>query len=150
MENTHHYEVDIHWSGKFEGELSSPLVPLQIPVAIPDDFPNGIKGVWSPEHLLIAAVNSCIMVTFITIAANSKIPFIRYDSNVKGIVEKLVNGLKFTSIIIVPTVVITTGQDDHKIRHLFEMTEKACAISNSLSDRIKLEPLVVFEPILSN
>jgi len=44
-------------------------------VATPPQFPKGIERVWSPEHLFTAAVNSCLMTTFLSIAENSKLEF---------------------------------------------------------------------------
>jgi len=35
-----------------------------IEVATLPEFPKGIPGIWSPEHLFTAAVSSCLMTTF--------------------------------------------------------------------------------------
>jgi organic hydroperoxide reductase OsmC/OhrA len=60
----HTYEVDLKWTSKSKGLLSSPDLQNGIEVAIPPEFPGGIKGVWSPEHLFVASLNSCLMTTF--------------------------------------------------------------------------------------
>lgn len=58
-----------------KGIMSSPILPLKIEVATPPEFPKGMEGIWSPEHLLVAAVNSYLMTTFLAIAENSKLEF---------------------------------------------------------------------------
>ncbi len=53
--------------------FSSPVLNTKIEVATPPEFPKGIAGIWSPEHLLVAAVSSCLMTTFLAVAENSKL-----------------------------------------------------------------------------
>jgi organic hydroperoxide reductase OsmC/OhrA len=59
-----------------KGKLCSPELSKEngpcIEVATPPEFPKGMPGIWSPEHLFTAAVSSCLMTTFLAIAENSK------------------------------------------------------------------------------
>ncbi len=73
MNSTHHYEVDLVWTLDRKGVISSPVLPTTLEVATPPEFPKGIPGIWSPEHLLVGAVNACYMTTFLAIAENSKL-----------------------------------------------------------------------------
>ncbi len=68
--DAHYYNVDLNWIADRKGIISSPELVQKIEVATPPQFTNGIEGVWSPEHLLTAAVNSCFMTTFLAIADN--------------------------------------------------------------------------------
>jgi organic hydroperoxide reductase OsmC/OhrA len=52
--------------------MSSPELNNKIEVATPPQFPKGVQGIWSPEHLFTAPVNSCFMTTFLAIAENSR------------------------------------------------------------------------------
>ena len=76
MSTPFHYEVDLVWQSDRKGTISSPVLSNTIEVATPPEFPKGMPGIWSPEHLLVAAVNSCYMTTFLAIAENSKLPFV--------------------------------------------------------------------------
>lgn len=76
---THSYEVNLHWDSERKGTLSSPVLPTKIEVATPPDFPKGMKDIWSPEHLFVGAVNSCLMATFLAVAENSKFGFISFE-----------------------------------------------------------------------
>lgn len=142
MNEKHQYEVNIHWESERKGILSSPVLPTQIEVATPPDFPKGMANIWSPEHLFIAAVNSCLMTTFLAIAENSKIEYISFESNAVGIVE-LINGkYMVTEIILKPKLVIPSTQHADRANRILEMSEKACLISNSITSKITLESIV--------
>lgn len=70
MESEHSYEVSVNWDAGRKGTLSSPVLNTTIEVATPPQFPKGIEGVWSPEHLFVAAVNGCLMTTFLHLHVN--------------------------------------------------------------------------------
>ena len=142
MNETHSYEVNLQWNYGTKGTLSSSILPTEIEVATPPDFPNGIAGIWSPEHLFVASVNACLMATFLAIADNSKIDFISFQSNAVGKVEKLEGKLSITEITIEPTLVVSTLGNEERIRHIFQMSEKACAVSNSIRSKISLVPTI--------
>lgn len=63
----HNYNVEINWENSRKGIMCSPELNKKngvcIEVATPLEFPKGIEGIWSPEHLFVAAVSSCLMTT---------------------------------------------------------------------------------------
>jgi peroxiredoxin-like protein len=142
MNDQHNYEVNLQWNNDRKGTLSSPVLPNQIEVATPPDFPKGMAGIWSPEHLFVAAVNSCLMTTFLAIAENSKIEFISFESNALGIVEQVDGKYAVTEIILKPKLVIPPSQHEDRAKRVIEMSEKACLISNSIKTKITLEPII--------
>ena len=87
MSNTHFYDVNVQWISDRKGIMSSSVLSNKIEVATPPEFSNGMANVWSPKHLLVAAVNSCLMTTFLAIAENSKLEFIKFDSKATGKLE---------------------------------------------------------------
>lgn len=145
MEETHQYEVNLQWNSESRGTLSSPVLPQQIEVAIPPGFPQGIPGIWSPEHLFIASVNACLMTTFLVIAKNSKLDFIRFESSAVGKAEKVDGMYQITEITLKPVLVIPDTMRVNRATHILEMSEKNCLISNSVKTTIHLEPDVIIE-----
>jgi organic hydroperoxide reductase OsmC/OhrA len=85
----HNYEVSVAWLADRKGVMTSPELTTSVEVATPPQFPKGMEGIWSPEHLFVAAVNSCLMTTFLSIAENSKFEYISFKSKAIG---KLRNG----------------------------------------------------------
>ena len=76
----HTYDVNLTWKENRKGTLSSPVLEQSIEVVTPPEFPKGIEGLWSPEHLFTAAVNSCMMTTFLAIAENFKLAFTAFTA----------------------------------------------------------------------
>jgi len=142
MNEMHKYEVNLLWNNDTKGTLSSPVLPNNIEVATPPDFPKGMEGIWSPEHLFVASINACLMATFLAITDNSKLEFISYQSNAVGKVEKVEGKYTVTEITIKPVLVIPSTENEEKIKRIFEMSEKACAISNSIKSKIILLPVI--------
>jgi peroxiredoxin-like protein len=139
---THTYEVNLRWDSERKGTLSSPVLPTEIEVATPPDFPKGMKDIWSPEHLFVGAVNSCLMATFLAVAENSKFDFISFECNAVGIVETVDKKLMVTRITLKPKVVIQSIEHEEQLKKILEMSERQCLISNSITTNISLEPII--------
>ncbi len=65
------YKNSINWLAEKRGLLSS-LGKPNIEVATPPEF-RGHVGIWNPEDLFVASVNSCIMTTFLYYAERERI-----------------------------------------------------------------------------
>jgi peroxiredoxin-like protein len=137
------YDVDVKWTSNRRGLLSSKELDNKIEVATPPDFPNGIPGVWSPEHLLVAAASSCLMTTFLSIAEKTKLEFISYESRATGKLELTDEGFYINEIILKPKVVIKNEADIEKTIKLVEKAELNCLISKSIKSKVVLETEVV-------
>ena len=147
MENLHQYEVNVEWTQDRKGTISSPDLTQKIEVATPPDFPKGEPKIWSPEHLFVAAVNSCLMNTFFAIAENSDFKYISFKSNAIGKVEKIDNKYLVTEIKLKPVLTIADTADADKALRVIEMSEKNCLISNSITSKIILEPEIVVNDV---
>jgi hypothetical protein len=97
---------------------------------------------WSTSSVF--AINACLMATFLAIANNSKVEFSSFQSDATGKVEKIDGKYAVTEITITPKLVIPAHGDEERIRHIFQMSEKACAISNSIKSKINLMPEIAF------
>jgi peroxiredoxin-like protein len=140
MDTAHHYEVKLNWESERKGLMSSPVLTTNIEVATPPEFPKGIPGIWSPEHLLVAAVNSCLMTTFLAIAENSKFDFINFESKADGKLEKVDGKLMISEIILSPALTISKEGDKEKALRILQKSEAACLISNSVKSNIFFQP----------
>ncbi len=136
------YEVKVNWKKDRKGILCSRNLQSKIEVATPPEFPKGIAGVWSPEHLMVAAVNSCLMTTFLAVAENSKFDFINFESSANGKLEKIDGKYVISEIILSPIVSIADPEDKSKAEKVLQKAETACIISNSIKSKIIFEPQV--------
>ena len=145
MNTEHLYEVGLNWSGSRMGTLSSPDLTEPINVATPPQFPGGMENIWSPEHLFTAAVNSCLMTTFLAIAENSKLEFSSFTCKSKGKLEQVDGKFLMTEVILEPTVIIAHEQDREKAQRVLQKSETACLISNSVKSKIIFQPSVIVD-----
>ena len=142
------YEVNLKWTVNRKGVLSSPKLPQQIEVATPPEFPKGMEGVWTPEHLFVASINGCLMTTFLAIAENSKLEFIRFESNAVCNIAIIEGKHTITEIILKPKVTIPHTQKTDRAIHILEMSKRACLISNTIKATILMEPEINVEKVL--
>ncbi len=140
----HYYNVDLTWTADRKGEMTSPELQTSIEVATPPPFPKGVDGIWSPEHLLTAAVSSCFMTTFLAIAENSKLEFVSLQCSAKGKLEQIEGKYLMTEMIIEPVLTIAREQDKERAERILHKSEAACLISNSIKAARTLIPTVRF------
>lgn len=138
----HNYEVNLSWVKDRKGTISSPVLTQSIEIATPPEFPKGIEGVWSPEHLFAAAVNSCLMTTFLAVAENSKLDFVSLNSTAIGKLDKVDGKYMMTEIVLRPILVIKDPEQQERAMRILEKSEKACLISNSIKSAIVFEPVI--------
>ena len=149
---SHHYHVDITWNSERKGVMCSPELHAVfgsetcMEVATPPQFPKGMAGVWSPEHLMTAAVSSCLMTTFLAIAENSRLEFKNFDVKSKGKLDKVEGLLMMSEITLEPTVVIYDEKDIRKAEKVLEKAERACLISNSIKSQVHMLTKIIVEP----
>lgn len=139
----HLYEVEVEWHKEREGELKS-VGLANLKVSSPPEF-KGVEGVWTPEHLFVASVNSCFMLTFLAIAETSKLAFQSFNSQAQGKLEKLPGlGYQITEITLKVKLVVNEQVDLERASRILEKAEKNCFISNSIKTTVKLEREVSF------
>ena len=142
MENTHYYDVNVSWTADRKGTLSSPVLNDTFEVA-PPEFPGGMEGIWSPEHLFVASVNSCLMTTFLAIAEFSKFEYLSFSVDAKGKLEKVDGKFMMSEIELKPVLEINDAEKEAKGIRIIEKAEAACLISNSIKTNIILTPKVI-------
>lgn len=140
----HYYNVNVNWKSDRKGDLSSPELSTTFEVATPPQFPKGMPDIWSPEHLFTAAVSSCLMTTFLSIAENSKLEFISFACPAKGKLEQVDGKFLMTEVILEPIVVVTKEADKEKAERILHKAEAACLISNSVKAKVTMNPTIKF------
>lgn len=148
----HQYNVKISWTQDRKGLMCSPeLLNSEsnetncIEVATPPEFDKGIANIWSPEHLFTAAVSSCLMTTFLAIAEYSKLEFVSFKCNSKGILEKVDGKFKITEVLLFPEVVIKEESKRERTERILDKSEKACLISNSITSKVTMQSKIIVQ-----
>lgn len=151
---THRYNVDLTWTANRKGLLSStevtevPFNGIPIEVATPPQFPAGMPGIWSPEHLFTAAVSSCFMTTFLAIAENSKLAFTDFSCAAEGKLEMIDGLLMMSEVALSPVVTITDELQRERANKVLDKTFKNCLISNSIKSKVTMSSRVEVSEVL--
>jgi|SRR5580765_219517 len=141
MENQLAYRVTATWEGAGKGKVRAHEIAPTIHFSTPPEF-NGDPGYWTPEHFLLAAVASCYMTIFHVLAEMSTLEFLGIGLLAEGKLGLPDGNLRFTEIVLKPTLTITQGQDRELADRLLEKAQQGCRIARSLVCPVHLEPLV--------
>jgi peroxiredoxin-like protein len=114
----------------------------ELRTAPPLDF-DGPGDAWSPEHLLLAAVETCFLFTLQAVARASKLEFRSLELSGEGTVNRKDGVTRFTEIVLRPRLRLSADGDRERAIRVLEKSEKACLVSASLSTPIRLEPEIV-------
>jgi len=137
----HRYEVRLSGGPTGYATVSTGGVP-DLRSAPPLDY-DGPGDAWSPEHLLLAAVETCFLFTLRAVAKASHIEFVALDLSSEGTVDRRDGITRFTEIVLRPRLRIPPGTDRDRALSVLQKSEKACLVSASLATPVRLEPELV-------
>ena len=137
----HVYDVRLTGGPTGYATVSVSGVP-ELRSAPPLDF-DGPGDAWSPEHLLLAAVETCFLFTLRAVALASRIEFASLELSATGRVDRQDGVMRFTEIVLRPKLALGPGADRDKALRALEKSEKTCLVSASLATPIRLEPEIV-------
>ena len=134
----HTYTVSISGGPAGHATLCSAGVP-DLGTDAPVDF-GGPGDAWSPEQMLLGAVEACFVLTFRAIARASGIEFTSIAVDGQGVVDRANGRMCFTEIVLRPRLALPAGIDAARVRRTLEKAERDCLVSASLSVPVRLEP----------
>jgi organic hydroperoxide reductase OsmC/OhrA len=136
------YETHLYWKGRRRGLLEVAELPPVVTSA-PPEF-QGEPGYWTPEHLLVAAVESCMMTTFLAIAEKSRLEVVSYRSSALATLERIDGGgLGFTRVLVRPIVKLHREEDREKARRVLDKAEQNCFVSKAMSVPVQYDASIV-------
>jgi len=134
------YRTKVTWLEERKGELAAEGKP-SFQVATPPEF-KGHAGIWTPEDLFVAAVNTCILTTFLAITEKHGIEFLRYDSEAEGTLEMVEGKFMFSRVTVRPKVIVASQEMVASIERAIVGAAKRCFISESLKSEVVVGPEV--------
>lgn len=137
----HVYEVELTGGANGYAKLSAAGIP-ELQSAPPADF-DGPGDAWSPEHLFLAAIETCFLFTLRSVARASKLEFFSLELSGQGKVDRKDGTTRFTEIVLRPRLRLSATADKDRALRILEKSEKACLVSSSLATPIRLEPEVL-------
>lgn len=137
------YKADATWTSERVGMLSGTGKP-NIVVGSPPEF-KGKPDNWAPEELLVGSVNTCILLTFLTLAQGRGLIPASYESEADGLLENVDGKYLITEMTIRPRITVKSQADEGPIREAIESAESRCFMSNSVKAKVTVIPEVIVE-----
>lgn len=101
----------------------------------------GDPSITNPEELLVAALSSCHMLTFLAIAANKGLIVDQYIDDAFGILGKNSEGrMALTHVTLRPKIIFSANPPDTQtLEAIHEKAHANCFIANSVCCEVKVE-----------
>ena len=138
------YKANTAWSSARWGTLSASGKP-NIVVGSPPEF-KGEPDIWAPEELLVGSVNTCMMLTFLTLAQAGGLTPVGYESEAEGLLENVDGKYRITEVAVRPRVSLKGKAELERAREIMEGVEAQCFISNSIKSKVALTAEFVVAP----
>ena len=155
MPREHHYHLSLSWSGARQGPTSSYqeysreyLVEVQGKPPLPgsaDPLFRGDGSLYNPEELVVAALSSCHMLSFLAEAARAGLSVLAYSDSAEGTMIFEGGGGRFSSVVLHPRVTVRVGCDVALIERLHAQAHANCFIARSVNFAVTHEAIVEFE-----
>jgi len=133
-----HYRTKTTWSSARRGVLSAAGKP-NIIVGSPPEF-RGEANHWAPEELLVSSLNTCTMLTFMTLAQPRGVTLVGYESEAEGLLEHVDGVYQLTAVTMRPRVTIDNEAGLASARNAMDEVEARCFIANSIKAKVTLLP----------
>jgi organic hydroperoxide reductase OsmC/OhrA len=91
-----------------------------------------------PEDMLVAALSSCHMLSFLAICAKKRITVEAYDDDATGWLENDGGKLWMTRVVLRPKVRIDAAAET--LAELHHLAHDACFIAHSVKTQVTVEP----------
>jgi peroxiredoxin-like protein len=130
------YNAKTTWTSARRGSLSA-VEKSDIVVGSPPEF-KGEPDVWTPEELLVGSLNTCIMLTFLSLAQARGLTLAAYESDAEGLLENVEGRFRITEVTIRPHITVKQEAELERARELMERAEGECFISNSIKSKVKI------------
>lgn len=112
----------------------------------PDIDLAGMTGIsnrpdaWSPPHLLVAAAESCIILTMLHAAERMHIEIKGYSSTAEGTLSSADDKhMEFSEIVVRPSFDFANAADRSRIPQLIKVAEEYCPVGRTLKCPVRIE-----------
>lgn len=136
------YRIEGQWKEKKLAFLQEKSLPI-MEVSAPEEF-GGISGMWTPEHLFVASVVACFIMTFISVAAAMRVEFEEFRCEGEGRLEPVEgNKMAFVEVTLKPAVTVRSEILKEKVLKALKVTHDHCLVARSLKSDVRIEPSII-------
>lgn len=153
----HRYLVDVVWTGNqgtgtktYQGYGRDHQVRIAGKPMLEgssDPMFRGDAGKHNPEDMLVTALSTCHMLSYLHQAVLAGVVATAYADSAEGTMETDAHGGRFAEVVLHPVVTIAAGSDPVKAEAAHEPAHHACFIANSVNFPVRVEPRIVIESV---
>jgi organic hydroperoxide reductase OsmC/OhrA len=141
----HVYEAALSWQGT-GGALVTAGPRPPIVGGAPPEF-DGPEHWWSPEHLLLSALNLCLQTTFAALARKRRLTIESYRSRAEATLDRKDAGMGFT-LMTLDVSVACAAEEVEQVKDTLARAKQHCLVANALSVPVHLKvEVTVYRPL---
>jgi organic hydroperoxide reductase OsmC/OhrA len=151
--NEHHeYTARVRWTGASQGPTTSyqsysreheyqsgnkPAVR-----ASADPHFRGDASLYNPEEMLVIALSTCHLLSYLAICARAGIHVVAYEDEAHGTMEVRDGKVRFTDVLLRPRVTVAKATDLGRATAMHDQAHDECYIASSVNFPVRHEPAV--------
>ncbi|WP_396657061.1 OsmC family protein [Microbacterium sp.] len=147
----HHYATSLAWTGSTSsgyaayGRAHDVRFSEDVLTLSADEAFRGDPALPNPEQLLLAAVSSCQLLSFLALAALERVDVVSYRDDAAAVMPAGAEPMRITRIDLAPRVQVR-GADRDEVVRLIHRAHDTCYVANSLSAEVVVAPSIEVLP----
>jgi organic hydroperoxide reductase OsmC/OhrA len=149
MANRHLYQATTSWSGATRDyntysrdyKVAVPGKPVLLGSA--DAVFKGDSRLHSPEDLLLIALSTCHLLSYLAICARLGIVVLAYEDFAEGTMTIKDRRMRFTDVLLRPRVTVAAGADAVRAEQAHEQAHQECFIASSVNFPVRHEATIL-------
>ena len=140
MPKIYEFKTSVRWKNSRRGELLS-KGREKIEVGCPTEF-GGDPDCWTPEHLFVASIETCVMTTFLWMIDKLGGKILNYESDSSGKAYMQGSEFRFNEVTVKPMILVQDKEDFLKAQRAIEYAKRECLITKALNIKVNVEPRI--------
>jgi organic hydroperoxide reductase OsmC/OhrA len=151
----HHYRVAVEWTGNrgtgtdgYRNYGREHVIRIDGKPDLAGSSDPAFRGDavrHNPEDMLVAALSTCHMLSYLHIATAAGVVVTAYVDAAAGTLVTEGNGGRMREVVLQPVVTITAASDPAQAEAAHAAAHHACFIANSVNFPVRCEPRIVIE-----
>ena len=151
----HHYQASLAWTGARAGTTSSYQSYSREYEFWCGDKPRirgssdrhfrGDPTLYNPEELLVVALSSCHLLSYLAECARAGVRVVAYDDDASGTMSPRDGKLRLVDVLLRPRVTVAKGTNLERAQALHERAHDECFIANSVNFPVRHEATIAVE-----
>jgi organic hydroperoxide reductase OsmC/OhrA len=153
MNKEHHYQLTTRWTGndgtgtknvkKYDRSHTVSIEGKPELFLTTDNAFVGDKSKLNPEDLLVSAISSCHMLSYLYVCSLEGIIVLEYTDRASGVmVENESGGGKFREVTLNPVIRVAESSMIERAIELHHKAHEICYIANSVNFPVECKPMV--------